>query len=440
MDDAQPITHPTHPTHPTGHTHGIPASPTAQAPHQNDCSNMPTISLDRFTALVIDDQEEVREYVRLVLETLGIGHVVTVGSGRDALAAVTSPGARFDLILCDLQMPESDGVETLRALAAMGVEAWVVVMSVEEPRIIETAGMLATAQGLHVLGAVQKPVDHRRMAALLAHIADTEAAPSRAYVAAPPGDLPDAFRRGEMQLHYQPKVHMKSGRFTSAEALVRWQHPTLGLIMPGAFVPLVESSAEFAHQLNEYALQEAIRCAGRWRAGGRNLAVSVNLSASAFDRLDLPERIEAMARDANVPNDHITLELTETQVARDAISMSEVSTRLRLKRFNLSVDDFGTGNSGLSQLRQLPFNEIKIDRGFVHGCSTSFTQRSVVEASLALARDLGMTSVAEGVETREDWNLLAELGCDVVQGYYVARPMSELGLARWVPQWQERVV
>lgn len=400
---------------------------------------MPPIPLAQYAALVIDDQEEVREYVRLVLETLGVGRVVTVGSGREALAAVTVPGTQFDLILCDLQMPESDGVETLRALAAVGIEAWVVVMSVEEPRILETAGMLAAAQGLHVLGAVRKPVDLRRMASLLSQMATAAATPQRAAVVAPTGDLPEAFRRGEMHLHYQPKVHMKSGRFSSAEALVRWQHPTLGLILPGAFVPFLESSTEFADQLNDYALQAAISCAGRWRADGRDLAVAVNLSASAFDKLDLPERIEAMARDANVPNDRITLELTETQVARDANRMSEVSTRLRLKRFNLSVDDFGTGNSGLSHLRRLPFNEIKIDRGFVHGCSTSFTQRSVVEASLALARDLGMTSVAEGVETREDWNLLAELGCDMVQGYYVARPMSESGLSQWVPQWQGRV-
>jgi EAL domain-containing protein (putative c-di-GMP-specific phosphodiesterase class I) len=113
-----------------------------------------------------------------------------------------------------------------------------------------------------------------------------------------------------------------------------------------------------------------------------------------------------------------------------------VASRLRLKRFHLSIDDFGTGQSGLSQLRKLPFDELKIDRQFVDGCTVSITQRSVVEASLALARDLGMTSVAEGVEAEADWDLLHRLGCDVAQGYYVGRPMSEGDLGKWADRWK----
>jgi EAL domain-containing protein (putative c-di-GMP-specific phosphodiesterase class I) len=118
--------------------------------------------------------------------------------------------------------------------------------------------------------------------------------------------------------------------------------------------------------------------------------------------------------------------------------MLDATTRLRLKRFNLSVDDFGTGHSGLQQLQDLPFNELKIDRRFVDGCSTSSVKRSVVEASLALARSLKLVSVAEGVQTSADWDLLGELGCDVVQGYYIARPMTEEGLATWAANWAAR--
>ena len=209
---------------------------------------------------------------------------------------------------------------------------------------------------------------------------------------------PAARLRGELRLFYQPKVHMRTRQFVAVEALVRWQHPTLGLFPPGAFVPMIEKSTDLTSLLNDYAMQAAIDCAGRWLAGGREVHVAINLSASAFDRLDLPERIEVLTRKAGIPNELVTLEVTETQVARDPIHMSEVATRLRLKRFSLSVDDFGTGQSGLSQLRKLPFNELKIDRQFVDGCARSATKRSVVEASLALARDLGMTAVAEGIE------------------------------------------
>jgi EAL domain-containing protein (putative c-di-GMP-specific phosphodiesterase class I) len=163
--------------------------------------------------------------------------------------------------------------------------------------------------------------------------------------------------------------------------------------------------------------------------------VAINLSVRTFDRIDLPERIESLARDAHVPPERITLEVSETQVARDAIKMVDVATRLRLKGFRLSIDDFGTGQSGLSQLQRLPFSELKIDRRFVDGCSTSSTKRSVVEASLTLARNLKMTSVAKGVQQRPDWDLLDELGCDMMQGFMIARPMTEEGLEAWAAQW-----
>ncbi len=388
--------------------------------------------------LIVDDQPEVRGYLRSVLEAEGVDRIIDASSGEAALAAVTDAGARFDLILCDLQMTGADGVELMHTLADLGVDASIVVMSAEDRRIVETVGLLAKERGLHVLGAVQKPITPETMRGLLARVDDALPEIQRPPVMAPESDLKNAFRLDELRLLYQPQVRTRTREFLGVEALVRWQHPTLGLVLPSAFVPLIERSEHFMALLNDYALQAAIACAGRWREAGRNLRVAINLSASAFDVLDLPERIAAIAAAASVPSEFITLEVTETQVARDAVRMAEVASRLRLKHFNLSIDDFGTGQSGLSQLRHLPFNEIKIDRQFAHGCSRSATQRSVVEASLALARDLGMTTVAEGVEHRADWHTLAALGCDVVQGYHVARPMSEAGLAEWIKQWNAK--
>jgi EAL domain-containing protein (putative c-di-GMP-specific phosphodiesterase class I) len=159
--------------------------------------------------------------------------------------------------------------------------------------------------------------------------------------------------------------------------------------------------------------------------------VAINMSRRAFDRLDLPEWIEAVCIENHVPAGHVTLEITETAVVHDVIRLLDVATRLRLRGFHLSIDDFGTGESGLSQLKRLPFTELKIDREFVDGCSRSVTQRSVVEASLSLARSLGMTAVAEGVQFLADWRVLAEMGCDIVQGFYVAQPMGENHLAAW---------
>ncbi len=403
-------------------------------------ANEKAANFDRaaVSVLIIDDQSHVRSWVRTVLKNAGITQVTEASDGGKALAAVTHPGAWFDLILCDLRMPERDGIETIRAFAALGIESAIAIMSVEEERVIETAGMLAEVQGLRLLGTVAKPLTGEKLETLLEKMRG--ALPLRAAdpAMAPEADIADAFLRHELQLAYQPKIWMRSGKFAGVESLVRWKHPALGIIQPNSFVPIMEGSEEMSALLTDYSLRESIACAGRWREAGRELRVAINLSARAFDRLDLPDRVDAMCLEHQVEPEWITLELTETYVARDAVRTIDVATRLRLKRFNLSIDDFGTGHSGLAKLQKLPFNELKIDRQFVNGCSRSSTQRSVVEASLALARSLKMTSVAEGVQSRPDWDLLAELGCDMMQGYFIARPMSEEGLEAWAGQWMMR--
>ena len=388
--------------------------------------------------LVIDDQSHVRNWVRTVLANAGVVQVTEAADGGQAFAAVTRPGAWFDLILCDLRMPERDGIETIRAFAALGLESAIAIMSGEEERVVETAGMLAELQGLRILGTIAKPLTSEKLESLFSKM--REVAPHRPNDAGmvPESDLMNAFIHEELQLVYQPKLWLRTGKFAGVESLVRWKHPALGLLHPGSFVPLMERSEDLSASLTEFSLRESITCVGRWRKAGRELRMAINLSARAFDRLDLPERVNAMCLEHCVEPDCITLELTETQVARDAVRLIDVATRLRLKGFTLSIDDFGTGQSGLSKLQKLPFNEIKIDRQFVNGCSQSTTQRSVVEASLALARSLKMVSVAEGVQHRPDWDLLGRLGCDVVQGYFIARPMSEEGLEAWTTQWTLR--
>jgi EAL domain-containing protein (putative c-di-GMP-specific phosphodiesterase class I) len=388
--------------------------------------------------LIVDDQSHVRNWVRTVLKGAGVKEIVEAGDGGQALSAVTQPGAWFDLILCDLRMPERDGIETIRAFAALGLESAIAIMSVEEERIIETAGMLAEVQGLRLLGTVAKPLTREKLDVLFRKM--SEGAPHEAQDAklAPEADLANAFIRQELQLVYQPKIWMRTGKFAGVESLVRWKHPALGLFQPSSFVPQIEGSEALSASLTDFSLRESIACVGRWREAGRELRMAINLSARAFEALDLPERANAICLEHRVEPEWITLELTETYVARDAVRLIDVATRLRLKGFTLSIDDFGTGQSGLSKLQKLPFNELKIDRQFVNGCSQSTTQRSVVEASLALARSLKMVSVAEGVQYRPDWDLLNQLGCDVMQGYFIARPMSEEGLEAWAMQWMMR--
>lgn len=388
--------------------------------------------------LIIDDQSSVRTWVRELLGLAGVQQVTEASNGRDALALVAAPDARFDLILCDLHMPVRDGVETIRSLGALGIDSAIAIMSVEDDRIIEIAGSLARLQGLKLLGTITKPVSLENLTAMLDRLSTAKRISGPQHVSAPVGDLADAFGRQELELQYQPKIDLRSLRIVGVEALVRWKHPTLGLFEPAAFMPALESSETFTEMLTAFSLEEGIACAGRWRAAGRDLNVAINLSAKAFDHLDLPERIGAIARRAAVPPSAITIEITETQVARDAIRLLDIAMRLRLMGFKLSVDDFGMGHSGLSQLQSLPFTELKIDREFVDGCARSKSKRSVVAAGIGLADTLKMTSVAEGVQRQEDWDMIEQLGCDVIQGYLVARPMREDDLETWAQAWALR--
>ena len=395
----------------------------------------PVEDFSQIRVLIVDDQAPVRDWVRRVLARRGITRIVEASNGHDAVVAVTKPGAEPDLILCDLRMPERDGIETIRAFAALELQSAIVIMSVEDDRLVEAAAMLAELQGLRLLGTVRKPISAEVLQSLLVRMRQSSRPEASAGVTVPDDDFQHAFARRELRLQYQPKVWMNTGRFAGAEALVRWKHPQLGLLQPSAFISKMEASDSYSVSLTEFAVRQSLAVAGRWGNAGRDLTVAINVAALALDHLDLPERIEACCREVDVPTDHVTLEFTETQVARDTIGTIDVATRLRLRGFLLSVDDFGTGQSGLAKLQKLPFTEIKIDRQFVHGSAQSATKRSVVEASIALARSLRMLSVAEGVEDRADWDLLGGLGCDIVQGFFIARPMSEPGLEAWLAEW-----
>ncbi|MBM4193562.1 MAG: EAL domain-containing response regulator [Gemmatimonadetes bacterium] len=391
--------------------------------------------LASLRVLVVDDQEHVRRWVRRVLRQLGVERITEAEDGRSGLSFLTAPGAAYDVVLCDLKMPKGDGIELVRALAALGIQTAIVLVSMESARVLETSGLLAEEQGLRILGTIPKPVTTEKLEPILYKVLEGQGSPP----AEAPGLARDTIRQvltsGALHLVYQPKIVMATGQFAGVEALARWNHPEYGAISPDVFVAVCEESDSLGRWLLDFTLEEAMAFSVRWREGGSDLNIALNVHARAFDQVDLPERVEALARRHGVPPQYITLEITERSVAKDAVRMLDVATRLRLKGFGLAIDDFGTGHSGLAQLRRLPFNELKIDRQFVHGAAESATKRSVVEASVALARNLEMTSVAEGIQQRPEWDLLQSLGCEEMQGYFTARPMTEHALYAWAAQW-----
>jgi EAL domain-containing protein (putative c-di-GMP-specific phosphodiesterase class I) len=240
-----------------------------------------------------------------------------------------------------------------------------------------------------------------------------------------------------LENHYQPKVALSSGALIGVETLVRWRHPKDGLVFPDQFISTAEEHG-IIEQLTRAVLVSALRQARLWNDAGLRLHVSVNVSMDNLAALEFPDFVVHEADAAGVPVSSLVLEVTESRLMRDPLAALDILTRLRLKRIRLSIDDFGTGHSSLAQLRDIPFDELKVDRGFVHGAWGDDSLRAIVEASLNLAQKLGMTTVAEGIEDQADWDYLQSCGCDLAQGYFIAKPMRGPDLTRWLVSWQSQ--
>jgi len=251
-------------------------------------------------------------------------------------------------------------------------------------------------------------------------------------------ELRAAIANGQLVNYYQPKVVVANGEVVGVETLVRWRHPVDGLIFPDQFISVAEAHG-LIDDLTRTVLTGALAQAKAWQQAGLTLRVAVNISMDNLASLDFVDFVVDLAAKAGVPPQGVVLEVTESRLMQDTRAPLEILTRLRLKRFRLSIDDFGTGHSSLAQLRDIPFDELKIDQGFVHRAWSNETLRAMYDASLALARQLGMEVVAEGVEDRNDWDLLQRTGCDLAQGAFISAPMPAADFSGWLENWQERV-
>jgi len=252
--------------------------------------------------------------------------------------------------------------------------------------------------------------------------------------------LLDGFERalinGRLRMVYQPKVSLTDGRLRRVEALVRWDDPELGAISPSRFVPLAEKHG-LIDQLTQWGLRTTLRQWLNWCEDGLDTCLAFNISALSLDQLDFPDLVERMCRALEVPADRLVLELTEG-ATQPLVKLMDTLTRFRIKGIGLAIDDFGVGYSTLMQLRQLPFTELKIDRFFIEDAPMSKDSALIVKSIIDLAHGLSLTVTAEGVETAEQMKLLRELGCDVAQGYFVARPLEPNKLKDWIVEWRER--
>ena len=387
--------------------------------------------------LVAEDQEVTRSLLVAMLESLGAKGVIEAEDGRAALEISRELGQPFDIVITDIDMPDMDGMAFIRKLSAVQSGASLIITSALDCGLLDSVEAMCAAYGARLLGTIPKPASAERMAELLSRfrpqpqMADNIAVPHMAFTL---DEVLAGLAHEEFEPYMQPQIELASGRVVGAEALVRWRHPEKGIVSPYAFVELLESEGRIA-DLTWLMLAKSAAYCKLWREGGLDLRVSVNISAKLLSDATMADAIIWQVQNQGLQPHHMTLEVSESAAMSHVGEVIENLLRLRMKGFGLSVDDYGTGYSTAQQLTRVPFTELKIDRAFVSHASRKESSRQILESSLEMARRLNIRSAAEGAETPEDWNLLRQAGCDIAQGYHVAKPMEAQAFPEWVAGW-----
>jgi EAL domain-containing protein (putative c-di-GMP-specific phosphodiesterase class I)/CheY-like chemotaxis protein len=390
--------------------------------------------------LLVDDDSFLLGIQARMLRDMGYPQVATAGSAEAALMMLQRQPNAFDLIVCDLNMPGVDGIQFLRMLDARNVCCSVILLSGEDARIMHTVQKLFQDGRLLVMGALAKPATQAGLRTMIGKWQPPErmvrARPDPAPLVTA-AELQAGSRQAQWVLHYQPKVDLRTARLAGMEALVRWNHPVHGLLYPETFIALAEECGAI-DALTEWVLHDAMRQLSAWRTLGLQFQMAINVSMDDLAEADFAQRVGALLQKTCVSPQDVTLEITESRLAAPTPTPLENLVRLRMQRFGLSIDDFGTGHSSLAQLRDVPFTELKVDSSFVKGARHNPSNRPILEGSIGIAKRLGMRSVAEGVESEDDWHLLREIGCDLAQGYFIGEPMAPADLSGWLERWSAK--
>jgi diguanylate cyclase (GGDEF)-like protein len=345
-------------------------------------------------------------------------------------------GEQFAIVMPDVASPDEvigaarliiagfdPPFQTEGVLLALGVNIGIAVypeQAIDSPSLVQRAHIAADTARRHRSGwELYDPVHD-------------PATPRRLALAA---DLREALEADGLDVCFQPKVELATGIVRGAEALVRWNHPRLGRVRPDEFIKIAEHTGDI-RALTMVVMRKALGQCRLWRDSNLDLSVAVNLSARNLLDLHLVDDVAAVIDEAGVPSRALTLELTESMVMSDTTRSVDVLYGLNELGVRLSCDDFGTGYSSLAHLRRLPIGEIKIDKSFIARMTVDESDRAIARSVLALGRDLGLVTVAEGVESREAWDLLTALGCDLAQGFVVCPPLTSSQFVDWLERRQ----
>jgi EAL domain-containing protein (putative c-di-GMP-specific phosphodiesterase class I)/DNA-binding NarL/FixJ family response regulator len=390
-------------------------------------------SISKLSVLVTDDSLTQREYTKALCHELGVQALFDAANGADALELLDDQPV--NVVVIDLEMPIMDGVELIRSIAQKKINSSVIILSAKDPILISSVGTMAEADGLNVLGTFQKPLLLDALeCSLLRFIQDEKeasAANKTEKIEVTAMELGDALANNQLTLAFQPKVTLQGFILRGVEALARWSHPTKGMIPPSSFIQLAERHG-MIDLLTRYLLEQALQNKKQWQQQGLKFHLAFNLSPLSLADAGMADWLFHLTESYDVPTNEVTLEITENALLGELASAIRTLARLRLKGFHIAIDDYGTGFANAQQLSRVPATELKIDRSLVDRVATRPQQKTILASTINLAKSLNLSTVAEGVETDEDFKILLELGVDQVQGYYVSRPLFPDNLLKWI--------
>jgi EAL domain-containing protein (putative c-di-GMP-specific phosphodiesterase class I)/ActR/RegA family two-component response regulator len=378
--------------------------------------------------MVVDDDLHIHATLGIVLENAGYDHASVLPQKLEERLTTFQPA----VIILDLSMPGFDGIEVLGLLRLHGFTGRVIVMSGRDRDVIETARRVGQSYGLRMGPGLQKPARARD---ILGAVRSEEEASST------PGAMSDiarGFASGEFRFHYQPKYDLRMHTLVGFESLVRWQHPDKGLLLPGAFLAQMNSGG-FKSELARTALKNAVAQLEEWHELGATTNISINVALEDATDPSFLLQLTAAVNAMSSPPASLTIELLEGAADLDLNAAAAALTRVRLLGVNVSIDDFGMQSSSLARLQHLPANEIKIDRSFIATLRKFKQDEIIVRSVIGLARQLGLSAVAEGIEDHDTLCLLVEMGCVYGQGWHFAKAMPAEDASRLLQEQARRI-
>lgn len=378
--------------------------------------------LSKYKVLVLDDHAFQCIRLKDMLEEAGFAHVDAEQSASVALKRIKDQG--YNVVVMDVNMPLMDGAQFIDQLARQDLNPVLAIVTACSRRMANSISLMAKERGFAVIGSFVKPIVREQIDEMIRNLLRRPSAERSSTTACDDRVLDKesmvtALRDGSIRAWFQPKKSLLSGSIVGAEALVRWQHRDFGLMMPASFLKTLHDYG-LDHALLMRMVEDGVDAYRTWRRQGYRVPVSINLPTSLLDQPQLPDELHAIVTQSGVPTEDVTFELLEDDMSTDAGQFYMGASRLRLRGFGLSQDDFGKGYSSMYNLISIPFTELKIDRAFVCGAADDEVLAAALASSVQLGKQLGLQVTAEGVETMEDLQFVRQLGCDCAQGYLIS--------------------